>query len=223
MRRETRSLLIPLERFLIMNIPNILIGLPTNGFNDYRFTLSLASLIIPENSTLMAIPRVMIDTARNMFCEKLLTMPEKTHLLMIDDDMTFEPDMLLRMLDRDVDIIGALAFKRAGDFQPCVYKKRDDGNFYPTFPKEFKEVDAIGTGAILIKKEVIEKLKYPFFETGFDDEGQHWSVDMDFSKKATKAGFKIWVDPQIECGHIGNSEVITKNSFIKYYNDNNKK
>ena len=202
---------------------NILIGLPTTGLNDYRFTLSLASLIIPENSTLMAIPRVMIDTARNMFCEKLLAMPEKTHLLMIDDDMTFEPDMLLRMLDHDVDIIGALAFKRRADFQPCVYQKKDDGNHYPIFPQKFTEVDVVGTGAILIKREVIEGMKYPYFTTTYDDKGQHFSVDFNFCIAATKAGFKIFVDPQIECGHIGDGEVITKNTFIKHYNDNNKK
>jgi len=206
-----------------MNTPNILIGLPTNGLNDYRFTLSLASLIIPENSTLMAIPRVMIDTARNMFCEKLLTMPEKTHLLMIDDDMTFEPDMLLRMLDHDVDIIGALAFKRRADYQPCVYQKKEDGNHYPIFPQKFTEVDAIGTGAILIKREVIEKIKNPWFETFYDKKGQHFSVDFDFSIKSKKTGFKIFVDPEIQCGHIGDGEVITKNTFIKYHNDNNKK
>jgi len=202
---------------------NILIGLPTTGLNDYRFTLSLASLIIPENSTLMAIPRVMIDTARNMFCEKILSMPEKTHLLMIDDDMTFEPDMLLRMLNHDVDIIGALAFKRAGDFQPCVYQKKDDGNHYPILPQKFTEVDVVGTGAILIKREVIEGMKNPYFTTTYDDKGQHFSVDFNFCIAAKKTGFKIFVDPEIEAGHIGDGEVITKNTFLKYYNDNHKK
>jgi GT2 family glycosyltransferase len=206
-----------------MNNFNILVGIPTIGLNDYRFTLSLASLIIPENSTLMAIPRVMIDTARNMFCEKLLSMPEKTHLLMIDDDMTFEPDMLVRMLDRDVDIIGALAFKRRADYQPCVYQKKEDDNYYPILPQNFTEVDVVGTGAMLIKREVIEKMKSPLFTTYYDKKGNHFSVDFSFCIKAKKAGFKIFVDPEIEAGHIGDGDVITKNTFIKYYNDTNKK
>ena len=44
---------------------------------------------------------------------------------------------------------------------------------------------------------------------------QHFSVDFDFCIKAKNAGFKIFVDPMVEMGHIGDSEVVNKNTFLK--------
>jgi len=198
-----------------MNKPKILVGVPTIGTNDYRFTLSLASLIIPDSSSILAIPRVMIDTSRNMCCEKLLE-GDATHLLFIDDDMTFDPYLLSNMLEHDVDIIGALAFKRREKYEPCVYNKKEDGLYYPILPQIFQEVDVVGTGGMLIKREVIEKLKNPWFETYYDKQGTHWSVDFSFCIKAKKAGFKIWVDPKIEMKHIGDAPLIGKSDFLKY-------
>lgn len=203
----------------------ILVGIPTMGTNDYRFTLSLASLALPENTTLMVSPRAMIDTSRNLICEKFLSDITYTHLLMIDDDHTFESDLALRLLSHDVDIVGALAFKRRLDFQPCVYKKNKENKLYqPILPQVFQEVDIVGTGAILIKREVIKKMKFPWFWTDYDEDGTHWSVDFRFCQKAKKAGFKIFVDSDVKIGHIGNSEIINQDTFlnnIKKSNNNN--
>ncbi len=196
---------------------NILIAIPTMGFTDYRFTLSLASLIIPENSSVMAIPRVMIDTARNTFCEKFLENKGKTHLFFLDDDMWFDSDILIRLLEHDVDIIGAMAFKRVPDYQPCVYQKnQEDNNYYPILPKENQEVDVIGAAGLLIKRNVIESMKNPWFETPYDKEGRHFSVDFNFCMKAKEAGFKIWCDPTIEMKHIGEAPLIGKQEFLQY-------
>jgi len=200
---------------------NILIAIPTMGQNDYRFTLSLASLIIPENSSVMAVPRVMIDTARNLFCQKFLEDKEKTHLFFLDDDMTFDSDILMRLLEHDVDIIGALAFKRVADYQPCVYQKNpEDNNYYPIIPKEMQEVDVIGTAGFLIKRNVIESMKNPWFETPYTEDGKHFSVDFNFCMKAKEAGFKIWCDPTIEMKHIGEAPLIGKQEFLQHVSKN---
>jgi hypothetical protein len=198
-----------------MKKTRILLGVPTMGIVDYRFAMSLASLQLPENTTLMMSPRAMIDTSRNLICQRFLEDLSYTHLVMIDDDMTFEYDFVAKLLDADVDIVSGLAFKRRPDFQPCVYRQNiDDNQYYPILPDVFQEVDVVGTGGIAIKAEVFKKLKFPWFETYYDEKGQHWSVDFDFCIKAKKAGFKIFVEPSAKMGHIGDSEVVDINKFL---------
>ena len=55
-----------------------------------------------------------------------------------------------------------------------------------------------------------------FFETYYDKNGKHYSVDFDFCMKATKAGFKIHVDPDSEIQHIGDNEVVDKKTFYRH-------
>lgn len=200
-----------------MDKNKLVIGIPTNGLCDWRFTSSLMGLQLLHDTRVIWMVKSMIDTSRNNIVQETLKNLTYTHLLMIDDDMTFEPDFALKLLKHDVDIVGALAFKRRPGYQPCVYKQnQEDKNYYPILPKVFQEVDIVGTGGILIKIDVLKKIKFPWFQTFYDKKGKHLSVDFDFCIKAKKEGFKIFVDPEVEMGHIGDSEVVKKNTFIKY-------
>jgi len=210
---------------MIYTNKTIAIGVPTTGLLHWRFAADFMALQLPTDTKVFWQNRTMIDTARNSLVEKVLQDKEITHLLMIDDDMTFESDMLIKMLEHDVDIIGALAFKRTDDFRPCVYKLKEGTNdHFSVLPTAFQEVDIVGTGGMLIKRHVLEKIKAPHFETWYAKDGtnKHWSVDFDFCMKATKAGFKIHVDPAIRMGHIGESPVITEQSFLKKLHDKQK-
>jgi hypothetical protein len=62
-------------------------------------------------------------------------------------------------------------------------------------------------------------MKFPYFYTDYDEQGRHWSVDFRFCQDAKKNGFKIYVDPEIEIPHIGDHSIVTKDTFIKYYNN----
>ena len=194
----------------------LIIGLPTNGTVHWRFASSLMGLqLTPETRVIWQV-RSMIDIARNNLVKEALKTPDYTHILMIDDDHVFEPDLALRLLAHDVDIVGALAFKRRPEYTPCVFRKKEDGLHYPILPEVFQEVDVVGTGAILIKIEVLQKMEFPYFETFYDENKKHWGVDFTFCKRAKKAGFKIFVDSQVEIKHIGDPEIIDKSTFLKH-------
>jgi len=196
----------------------LIIGLPTNGNVDYRFASSLMGLQLTPTTRVIWQVRSMIDTARNNLVKEALKTSDFTHMLMIDDDHQFEPDLALKLLAHDVDIVGALAFKRRPEYTPCVYRKKEDGLHYPILPEVFQEVDVVGSGAILIKMEVLKKLTFPYFETFYtkDNPPRHYSVDFDFCMKSKKAGFKIFVDPQAEIKHIGDPEIVSKETFFKH-------
>ena len=163
----------------------------------------------------------MIDTARNMIVEKTREDPSYTHLLFVDDDQVFPPDALNKLLSHDKDIVGAQIFKRRPLYEPCVYTLRGS-KYFPILVNKFAEVDAIGTGMMLIKTEVFNKIEYPWFETVYDEEKTHWSVDFMFCKKAKKLGYKIYCDPTIEIGHLGDAPVRGKQDFLKMIQERQK-
>jgi len=195
----------------------IAICVPTTGLLHWRFAADFMALQLPFSTRVIWQVRTMIDTARNLLVKKALEDVTVSYIVMIDDDMTFKQDFLMRLIAHDVDVVGGLAFKRTPDYHPCVYKKKEGtDDHFPILPQVFQEVDAIGTGGIMIKREVFEKLKYPFFETWYDESNpdKHFSVDFDFCMKAKSAGIKLFVDPDAEMGHIGENPVITKETFL---------
>jgi len=191
------------------------IGIPCgSGTVDYRFASSLAALKVPDQTRIVWIPRVMIDTARNLIVEKTLEDLDYTHLLFVDDDMVFPSETLEKLLSHDKDIVGVQSFKRREMYEPCVYTLKES-KYYPILVNSFIDVDAIGTGILLIKTEVFKKVKFPWFETVYDKDKTHWSVDFMFCRKAKKEGYKLYCDPDIEIGHIGDAPIKGKVDFLK--------
>lgn len=201
----------------------IAVCIPTIGLLHWRFAADLMALQLNCNARVVWQVRTMIDSARNLLVRKALEDVTVTHILMLDDDMTFQQDFLIRLMSHDADIVGGLAFKRTADFHPCVYKKQPGTDeHFPMVPQVFQEVDAIGTGGLLVKREVFEALKYPWFETWYDktNPDKHYSVDFDFCLKAKEMGFKIFVDPEAAMGHIGEAPIITKETFLEHIQKN---
>ncbi len=194
----------------------VAIGIPTYGIINWQFASSLMALQLTPETRVIWNVRSMIDTARNTLVTRALEDEKTTHLFMIDDDGVFEPDTLQKLLAHDVDIVGALMFKRRPDYEPCVFRKRENGTFEPILPRVFQEVDVIGTGCILIKMKVFKKLEFPYFSTYYDEKKIHWGVDFDFCKKATAAGFKIFCDTDVQPKHIGDPVLVGQEEFLKH-------
>lgn len=74
------------------------------------------------------------------------------------------------------------------------------------------QVDAAGTGCVLIRRDVLERTPYPWFR-------QEWGArgDLLFFVKAGLAGYKTWVDPGIICGHL-KTEAVTLHSYLEAVN-----
>jgi hypothetical protein len=116
-------------------------------------------------------------------------------LLFLDSDMYPTEEMLVRLANAKKDIISALAFRRVPNFEPCIFNEK---GFYHDYPEGVIEVEAAGMACILIKREVFEKTPQPWFfpEPAIGE-------DKAFCRRVKKAGFKIYCDTTLECGHIG--------------------
>jgi len=156
--------------------------------------------------------------ARNTIIKDFLK-SDCEYLLFIDSDMVWEPDSLERAYDLmqndTVDIVSAIYYTKTEPHLPVI-KKMDLAHGVFLVPLEWDnnpfEIDGAGMGFMLLTKKVLERMKYPYC---------HWgnglSEDLNFCITAkVKHHFRIWVDPLIKIGHVG-QRTITSFNFIQQH------
>jgi len=162
----------------------------------------------------------LISRARNTLVAKFLANPESTHLMFIDADIGWEPWHLLVLLNRDVDVIGGLYPMKSLPIKWVVngFDGADQG------PDGLQEVSKTGTGFMLVKRHVFEKLNNhpavkPFnndiglpreldqhLRTYYDTavrENRYYSEDWTFCENWRDLGGKVWVDKRVLLRHTG--------------------
>lgn len=126
-----------------------------------------------------------------------------THIFFVDTDMCFAPEVLERLISRDVDIIGANYHRRNAN-KETVIKFMEDGKLVgKPIPEDLFECATIGTGCALIKTDVFKKIGYPYFEFKDDIIKEEVGEDVFFCLKAIRNGYKVWGDNSVDIGHIG--------------------
>lgn len=147
-----------------------------------------------------------ITQNRNKIVQRFLAMKEFDYLLMIDDDVVPTPN-ILDLADFGKDIITPVMFTRHNKrVIPLVLSRTKDGkwkNINLIGNEGLMEVDASGTGCILIKREVLEHkdLRFPF-KNHYDADGiKTTGLDFNFCTRARKAGFKVWVHTDYVASH----------------------
>lgn len=66
---------------------------------------------------------------------------------------------------------------------------------------DLEEVDAVGSGCILIRRDVLEAVPAPFMRR-WDEKGRVVAgSDLDFCRRAKEAGFSTWVNWRYMCEH----------------------
>jgi hypothetical protein len=134
----------------------------------------------------------------------------------IDDDHTFSGDLLQKLLARDVDVVQPVVLKRYSPFGPVhMGPKLPDNEAHWQFaltqgdPIGLKEVHIVGAAGCLIRKHVIDKVGFPWFEIGrLEPDGL--GEDIIFCRKAKALGFRIWCDLENPLGHLNVGAVTPK-------------
>jgi hypothetical protein len=129
------------------------------------------------------------------------------HLLFIDSDMVVNPNTLSRMLALKKPIVGLAANHRRLPLESNV--KPLDGDITKPIPEEPFMAESVGTGVMLISRDVLKKLSEdgPVFEFSYMHDKDLWDTrigeDVNFCGKARAFGYEIWVDPTIPVRHVG--------------------
>lgn len=123
------------------------------------------------------------------------------YLFFVDGDMCFAPEVLDRLLSRNKDIVGANYYRR-NIHKETVIKFEENGEFVnKEIPEDLFECASLGTGCMLISVNALKNIPKPLFE--FNYKGKDMGEDVYFCLKAKDAGYKIYCDPTVDVGHIG--------------------
>jgi hypothetical protein len=131
-----------------------------------------------------------------------------SHILFLDDDMTFPPDTLERMLRAGKPIVAANCTTRALPIVTTAIKNEKRITSLGKTGLEY--VDQVGMAVMLIDMKVFDRVPLPWFSFAWDAEypDTYCSEDMFFCKKARAEGIPIVVDHELsqQIGHVGELE-----------------
>lgn len=130
------------------------------------------------------------------------------YVLMVDSDTVIPKDALKNLLDPAADIVLG-----------CCPRKNTKDKEFPLSPitcldmkqsltiadlqgTERIELNVGGFACALIRTEAFYDILYPYFKYETRGDGSILSEDYYFCQMAISAGFKVWVDPRVKCGHL---------------------
>ncbi len=130
-----------------------------------------------------------------------------SHILFVDDDMAYQPDLLMKLLDNDLDIVSGLYLSRAYPHEPFAFDVADeDGACQPMYlvggEPRIVPIVAAGFGFLLVKTSIFTKLEKPYVRLG-ELNNEEWCDDIGFFKRVREAGIKSYVDTTVCVGHMG--------------------
>ncbi len=185
----------------------ILIAIPTARYIEADTFKSIYDLEVPEgyNTTFQTFYGYRVDQVRNLIADWVVRGFD--YLLAVDHDVTFQPDTLKKMLQHNVDVVSGVYRQRVPEQHIEIYDMNQQRmKIEALVGRGLVQIGGCGFGCVLVKKEVFVKVGYPQFEYHPAlDHNNTISEDNDFCKKVTNAGFSIWCDPSILCGHIGST------------------
>lgn len=203
---------------------------------ELAMLLNLWAREAPYNIFLSLPAEKPIQHNRNHIVKKFLE-TDFDYLMMLDDDIV-PPRDFWKLADLDKDIVGGLCFAYKQQkviplaLQRLPENEREDVKWkYRTWTlKDIKasggltEVDAVGTGAIIIARRVLEHPKMkPAFVNYYDKDGLRIEgLDLSFCRRAQGAGFKIYCHFGYPCSHFCDQDLkeIFKQTYGNIYKTN---
>jgi GT2 family glycosyltransferase len=158
-----------------------------------------------------------MDDMRNGIVREALK-AECSHLIMMDTDQIYDGDTIPRLLKHNLPIVGCLVFRRYPPFDPLIFvgDRKQYSNVTKWTPGELIKVAATGTGCLMFNMDVFKTMPAPWFKTTHNEKGEvEEGEDFYFCAEARKAGFDIYVDTGIVCGHL--SQMVINEGTWKLY------
>lgn len=159
-----------------------------------------------------------VNRARNTCAAKFLA-GDATHLMFVDADIQFNPADIVKLVNHNKDIVGGIYPQKT--FPPKMVVNTLDN---AQRDGDLVEVGTLGTGFMLIKRDVFLKMidagatkyvdqiglsevennnQYDFFNCVIDSQGRYLTEDWSFCREWRRLGGEIWADTSIALAHVG--------------------
>ena len=191
----------------------VMIGIPARDTVMTGFAHSLA-VMVGVTSCIPEIEVRVVTQSGTLICDQRAKLAQSCvddgcdYLMMLDSDMRFPADTLIRLLNHEQPIVTANYSTRRAPAEPVAFRR------FGTCEKLYTDEDstglevcsANGLGVSLIHRSVFEQMEKPYFYIPYipADDG-HWGEDVWFCNQARKAGFDTLIDHDLskEVKHIG--------------------
>ncbi len=205
----------------------LLIGIPTYGKPDSLFAIdSLGSLLYHIGRRHPEIEDVWIQrdvrTYRQEARQAIVKAAQEnkaTHLLMLDDDQTFDPDCFDKLWSgmiagkEEPKMLSGLYFTRGPWTAPCIFKLTKEGTapYFYYDHDAIMEVDVVGFGFVLFDMTLFERINPPWFNLAIG-----FGEDAAFCARMIQAGIQPMVHTGCKVGHIMETpKVVTEEVYLE--------
>lgn len=123
------------------------------------------------------------------------------------DDHSFDADILLRLLSRDVDMVVPICMQRQICADSLWYYDRPDGTGFDRIAFEdiptsgLMPIQNCGSAGLLVKMKVIDAMEDPWMAFGRVGGVDGTGEDLWFVYKARQLGFELYGDTEVALGH----------------------
>lgn len=217
--------------------PLVVFGIPSfTGAVEFDFvqcwteTLgALGAAGIPSHTMSIGKDPYLSKVRNRLTSDFLYDWPMATHLFFLDADIGWQPQKVVDLIKRDLDVIAGVYPKKNDELAFPVDMDRTEDDL-PIERDGLYRARLAPTGFMCIKREVLEKLAAAggqYFDTTgkagrpqfnvFDmgcftaaggkpkpgEMGEFWGEDYYFCRKWRDMGGEVWIDPDIEFSHWG--------------------
>lgn len=187
--------------------PKGLIGIVSGNMGRYReFDGCLHSTLAPPGTRIGW--RIGVDPTYNLNQLARDLREGEEWLWILGDDHVWTPDLLLRLLERNVDAVAPHCLRRAYPFWHVLHHGKEKGFARANLDclegwSGCQEITSltVGNAGMLIRKRVFDGMKDPWFECGHTHP-EVMGSDLYFCDKLADAGFKLYLDLDNPIGHI---------------------
>ncbi len=190
------------------------IGIATYFLGRYReFDIAISRIKAPAGSEVRWEMGLNIAYHYNQMIRNMFENDTFQWVWFLGDDHVFQDDLLIKLLDRDVDVVTPLCLRRSMPFQTVIHKSESEN--YERVGFDFLHgktgmIDisdkGIGNAGMLVRRKVLEAIPSPWHESGKTDPELGGS-DLYFCEKIRKAGFSSYLDLDNRIGHITHAAV----------------
>lgn len=137
-----------------------------------------------------------------------------SHLLFLDTDHTFPPDLIHRLASSHRLVVAANCVTKQIPANPTARRKnptnpKGDPVYTDPDSRGLEEVWRVGTGVMLVNMKVFDKIGIGVWDMKYlPEEGTYQGEDWSFCEACEKAGIPLYVDHDVSklVGHVGNYE-----------------
>ena len=198
--------------------PPGVVALITGDLTRYGISMqSIMALQVPPGSLNAWNMGVLIARGLNSAFQTMIDRPEMQWVWVMGDDHTFEPEVVLRLLDREVDIVAPLCLNRLPPMDPTIVEHDHEpigrmkyledlpaSGLYrlkPSDPANGIVGETCGDAGLLIRRRVLEAIPAPWYDKRIS--GAIAAEDQAFVQRVKDAGFDVHIDLDVQIGHIG--------------------